>query len=1795
MPALLDPRTSTPILGDDTDQQQPVQTLPAQQVGGQGQQQPVQPVNPDAPTQPRYDDSGQATNVLTASQNLISTFDRYIASGGDTKLLTQANLDAVDQAVRDVPGEENKANSPAVSYSLFKQGKERNVMTELATKGPLETALHQGPGIVTAIPGVVGGLLGAAGSYLMHEMSPVPMGEDLLNMLHGDFTFSNTLNNRAQQASAAVQAVQQNWDNYTHNYGAGLADLGQLYNLAAQRAKETDPDKAAQLDFAQSEIMRNQVLRDQQSAKNMSDARDALATQFKSIGMGDFADRLQKAQPDEGDMAAMQMITDPFTYATFGAEAGAKAIGESLGAQFLKAGVRTTRLAETTAAKSLLEDQLAQVASQQTSLRSILTDTSRLTAGDESVYKTQLARLNTLEQSLKADHATALNDYTAAVQDVNKQMDAMSRNPFRQVVGGIAQVAGAAGQLPSKISDYLEAIPEKIVNTFMPAADEATKAAATASVKRWSEGAMDLLGRATGGGLGFLAGGPVGLVGAAFPDIAKAVGKMGLNWDTLANFSRDMQTVGEQYVLGQQTLPFYKAASEKLTGLSSFLASKLDNQLVYAIPSATTGAVVGGAIGGAQGLLAGGGREQPFQQGIAGGAVIGAAGGGLGQLTRFNSRAELRQAAIGDRSRFISAMTPQSKQLFLQLHPEYQLGIAAHAMAHPDVDIHFFSDPTQSNGWWTGSNPRSSIFVNVAGDNPMQPIVSHEIGHHIAAHGLGQTVQDYILGNPITGQKGIMTALDDSGNPMVQTNAATGKAEFIPNPEFEAYKAEYNKRKLRDNPGSTPEDNYGIANEMFADLHSHYMTDREGIQKMIRGYIPSDIVSENAIGNWLTKIGMGADATTGNPAATSTLEGAQGLANIIQEYYRQRQWKSRAVDVETDRGQTKVPVGDMVKGTPEFDRITHNLDSTNELQRNPDGSIKTDLAGRPLTNSPKVADAQAAALGGMVNDIYKNQPHLEGTQSDNLLKLMTDRNGRQVRRGQQVPEAVFQELERSNQFNPNQLLNWRKLDGIMQRNDGTMTIGVYNTATKGKGRYATLAARERAMTPLYTEISPVTNQVNVQMYDPEQLMMNLSKRLRSAQGKQLYNGQLSPALEDVRTYMKNLANDQPGDTGIGAQKKGFINELFGINADANPYIADLQKRSPSVFKTYRLDRMNRIAEIPGQTADVHAKTYEQVRSFMQPRADEGGVVPPDDARFAPRKNPTDKQVQEATDVPKLERTAAHNDVIARRTIYDWNQQGNTVPMEVRRDDAGNVVTDKDNNIQYKTQGFNFRDAPVIQQLYNRYGAQEGFDRGTSLLADRLVDQYNQWKDDPALQSALGWYSGMRDRLQSGFGANIDKFANMLAATSAQESVPVNFKYTLEALRKMSKGDYNELMGNFRDYATEVTDRIMSDPSITDKQAALRKEINKFGKPGSGVGEVPLKENGRKYGINSQKVLHALTDYWVDQAGGPKTGNFGQNLSWRSIDPTIDVWAGRTARRLLYEPDVTRWRLAPRAEGGVGSATIGGHGDYEFAEAGYRQAAQRLGINPDDFQALMWFGEKQHYAANNWTGSAGATLGDFRNIMDMMDFNRYQAGLTTDRGPGNPGDLEGARTEMDQAINRLGDGVVASRATKSQGLYGGAVEPTLDTEFTTTKGTDVSSIEDKIKELAARHDQDSAFLSRIHDNPNHPDPRPIVEMGFNQPATEAEIQQWAKAFEDHGLGGFTIARDSRGKAMGIRAQAIPEFSDWEGERSKYYETWLNQLNSLRNDPSLNRDNITYDKNRYADTKIFFKGQHYHSAR
>lgn len=1707
------------------------------------------PVEQAAPPSTPLDDE-----TVKASQGITSAFNSYLAAGNDIGQLSKDEIDAVITGAAMLPPVEHPETDAARMLALYKKGKTTTQPSALGLAGTvaksfLDTAWNLGTQAADAVEHFT--------------------GQSLLTKGLGDWLDYGT-----KQGTASAMALR-----YNFGGGGGVAALwngaGDLIKSAVlknEQDAETDPDHGAQLDVKQSEIIRQRMLREAQAQQNMTQVRDGIASVYKQLGADHAAATVMSVDPSSPLVQAEQVVTDPTTWLMGGAETLA---GKVFGGA-MKAGVRMQRFTEAGIRVGQIEDQLASTALARTNLEAVLQSPAPLTDTARAGIQSNLGRIRTVQGNLSATYDAAKAEQSTALVGANAELTKMAAaSPVRGAMGKAMQTAGGTA---TKILDAFSGIPEAVADRFVPLGSDAEKAAFANMVRRVATGGAAAVAGHPGAAFAALTGADVGI----------QAGIAGKSIDLLTRAARNLSTVGEQMALGQQTLPYLRAVADKTTGLTSVMASKLDKgllaPLIYAAPKMAAGGLTGGAIGAGLGYIQSGGDINAAAQGFGSGALFGSAGSGLGQIGKFNSPAELRQAAIGDRSRFIKALSPDDLKLFNQLHPENQLAVGVYGMAHPDLDIHFMADKNASNGSWTPANPRGSVMINVQGTNPVEAILSHEIGHHVAEHGLGNQVDAYIRGNVVAGQPGITTALDAAGKPMIEKDPVTGKTQFVQNDMFQRAKADYNGRKLRDNPHATPEDDYGIAQEIFADLHASYLSDPATLQKMIRGHIPSDIVSENAVNGFFRKTGMGNDANTGNPVATGDLSNVKGLRDILNNYYKQRQYKTSSID--TDRGATKVAVGDVIKGTPEFDRLVKNLDATGDLVRNADGSIKTDLSG-PIAKTKSQADADHAALAKAVIDHYRAQPGLSGPDNQNGLKLVTDRNGRQVYRGQVVPDQVFDAIAATNQHNSNQILNWRKLNGIMARDDGTMTNGVYNTATKGKGRYATVEARERALVPLYTEVSPHTNQVNVQMYDPETMQANLTKVLRGKQGKTLWGDNVGAAVTDVRAYLDNLANNRPGEAGIGLQKKGVINEMFGINADANPYVTDVMKRSPSVFKTFRIDRMNRINELPANEP-VTSQTYEQVRSFQQPRMEpRGGAI----------RNPSDKAFTSATDVHRTERTPEQHDIVAARIMHEWNTQKDTVPLVARRGEDGHVVTDKDGNIQYKTQDLGLLDAPVVKNLIKKYGKEEGFNRAKDLLSNRLAEQYKKWEGDPDLKPAIGWYSGMRDRLQSSFGATIDKFANMLAATSPQEGVKTNFNYTIEALRKMSKGDYDTLMTDFREFAQQATDRIMGDDSIKNKEEVLRKEINKFGSPkGGDIGSVPLKENGKKYGINSQRVLHALTDYWVDQAAGPKTSNFGENLSWRSIDPTIDVWAGRTARRLLYEGDVQRWRVHPQAEGGAGARTKSGHDDYTLAESGYRGAAGQVGMNPDDAQAFLWFGEKKHYIDRGWTGGAGATLGDFRNVMDQMDFQRYQAGLTTNRGEtaevGAP-KLEAARRDMEKSIQGLGNGVVAQRVTTSQGRYGDYNEPTLDTEFTTKQGQDISSVEDKIKQIAKAHDQDAAFLSRIHDDPNAPGARPIVEMGFNKPATDEEIGQWVGAFKKYGLGGFTVARDSRGKALGIRSQSIPEFT--EGAKPEEYEglhrEFKIKLNQLRNDPSLPHRNITYDKDRYADTKIFRKGEHY----
>jgi hypothetical protein len=64
-----------------------------------------------------------------------------------------------------------------------------------------------------------------------------------------------------------------------------------------------------------------------------------------------------------------------------------------------------------------------------------------------------------------------------------------------------------------------------------------------------------------------------------------------------------------------------------------------------------------------------------------------------------------------------------------------------------------------------------------------------------------------------------------------------------------------------------------------------------------------------------------------------------------------------------------------------------------------------------------------------------------------------------------------------------------------------------------------------------------------------------------------------------------------------------------------------------------------------------------------------------------------------------------------------------------------------------------------------------------------------------------------------------------------------------------------------------------------------------------------------------------------------------------------------------------------AEPGVNSL------DFAYAQDAMKHAADKLKINPDDLQAVLWYAEKDAYEKNGWTGAQGANKGSFDETWD----------------------------------------------------------------------------------------------------------------------------------------------------------------------------------------------------------------------
>ena len=553
---------------------------------------------------------------------------------------------------------------------------------------------------------------------------------------------------------------------------------------------------------------------------------------------------------------------------------------------------------------------------------------------------------------------------------------------------------------------------------------------------------------------------------------------------------------------------------------------------------------------------------------------------------------------------------------------------------------------------------------------------------------------------------------------------------------------------------------------------------------------------------------------------------------------------------------------------------------------------------------------------------------------------------------------------------------------------------------------------------------------------------------------------------------------------------------------------------------------------------------------------QGGAVRQEgDVRFMPEEEPGEGQaLRVGKQFTPEERKAIS--IANKKSLETFQRFPEAKRLEIQKDRQGNTkfkkVLDENENPVLGPNGKPIMEvafAKVPYKLVKSPKLSKKEPRAVVQAADLLETDARKAFNNPSISKGIGWYSTMRNFLQNQFGANIEVFGQLLGATSARTPVDTNFKQALEAIKLLSTGQYDGLLADFskhveKTYADSKSGELLKqwqeknpDKKLsafkTDDQ--IRKQINQF----KGV---PLRSNGRKYNANSQKVLHVLHGIWLQQTVGPKTPNFAGNLTGRTLKATIDVWAARNLRRLLYEGSLEKWRILPEQESGVTNK------DFFFAQKVYEDVGKRLGMNADDLQALMWFMEKDVWEKNGWTSTVGAEKSSFDKEAGKLALDRYQAGVTTFTSADkySPEVQEQERLALRKSISNI-PGITSSRVTHSDGLYGNTPEPSLDVEFVVQRNKDGSSqdISAQVSEILRianeqGRKQMDVFVSKVVDA-NHPNARPMVEVGFKKPASKKDVKAVVEAFRSNGIDGFTMAKDGRGNVIGIRSQYIPEIS------------------------------------------------------
>jgi hypothetical protein len=399
------------------------------------------------------------------------------------------------------------------------------------------------------------------------------------------------------------------------------------------------------------------------------------------------------------------------------------------------------------------------------------------------------------------------------------------------------------------------------------------------------------------------------------------------------------------------------------------------------------------------------------------------------------------------------------------------------------------------------------------------------------------------------------------------------------------------------------------------------------------------------------------------------------------------------------------------------------------------------------------------------------------------------------------------------------------------------------------------------------------------------------------------------------------------------------------------------------------------------------------------------------------------------------------------------QKPEGIPLEPDRAENGDFKVDPKGKPLYKKTNYDIANAPLLQKVGKALGFQKNKDgtiggmakapketeddlseldpenRLTPFLnptdrkrvahlndisavdtyADKLHGMYKSIEHLPEVMGGKDWYDDALKLLRQHFGSHADLVANLLGATSAGNAVKINYGMAIDAYHQYLRGHYDKAIELYKHaYGIQQSGKgelmkYMREQGIqgkhpktgqmgfadTDERAMLHWIEHHNLTPRSSERSEEFPE-GALFGHNSLQVLKVLAHNWEDEAGGPKTPNFAANLSGRSLQATIDMWAARTMRRLGYEGHTDKpWLIQPAGESGVNNT------DFGLSQLAFAKAAKKIGIKPSSLQAILWFAEQKHWQSKGWEQEIDPDERDYRPMLKGYqrpgDISQEQAG------------------------------------------------------------------------------------------------------------------------------------------------------------------------------------------------------------